>query len=110
MKQAIVFLSILITMSAFAYEDDPTALFSTDKNFTKTSKITWLPQTNLQEACERESKKRGMGKFGYSLQACSFWDYEKDGTPVCTIYTKKNASMHSIGHELRHCFQGPWHE
>lgn len=110
MKKALAILTILVSTTAFAYDDNPNTPFSTNMNFTKTSKITWLPQDNLQETCERESKRRGLGNFGYSLNACSFWDYEKDGSPVCTIYTKRNPTMHTIGHEVRHCFQGPWHE
>jgi hypothetical protein len=110
MKKVLAVLGLVVSVNALAYNDDPKELFSTTKNFTNSSTITWIPQDNVQKACDKEASKRGFGTYGYSVQACSFWDYRKDGSSICTIFTAKNVNMHTIGHEMRHCFQGPWHD
>ena len=83
---------------------DPSALFNTNKNIVNQSTITWIAVDNLQATCEAESRNRGNKGFGYMLEACSFW--VKD---TCTIITKKQTSLHALGHETLHCFQGAFH-
>lgn len=105
MKKTIALITIaFFATSASAFNDDPTRLFDTKANYTNQSTITWRPVDDVQKACEAESRKRGFKGFGYSVQACSFFDGNQ-----CTIITGKLVSMHSLGHEVRHCFQGNWH-
>ena len=92
-------------MSAVTDGDDPSALFDTSRNIHSTSKVTWIPVNNIQVTCEREAQVRGYPPFGFDLKACSF--FEND---VCVIFTSKKVNMHTLGHEVRHCFQGWWHE
>lgn len=87
--------------------EDPEAKFNTSDNKSKHSVITWIPVDNLQATCEAESRKRGLGGFGYPVEACSFWSNNNNN---CQIFTRTNATtMHSLGHEIRHCFQGSFH-
>jgi hypothetical protein len=83
---------------------DPEVAFSTKSNFTNQTTVTWLVVDNVQRTCERESCKRGFGGFGYGVDACSFWT-----ASTCTIVTSTNPTMHQLGHEVRHCFQGAFH-
>jgi hypothetical protein len=108
MKQLLL-ISLLFSYNAFAYDNSPYALFSTDKNIVTQSTVKWIPVDNVQEVCERESRRRGNNGFGYTLNACTFWDVTGPGTNTCTIITNKNPMMNTIGHEIRHCFQGNWH-
>jgi hypothetical protein len=85
--------------------DNPFELFDSARNFTVTSKVTWIPVENIQATCDREARLRGYPAFGYDLKACSF--YEND---VCVVFTEKKLNMHTLGHEVRHCFQANWHE
>lgn len=85
--------------------DNPFEMFDSARNYTVTSKVTWIPVDNVQVTCERESRLRGYGGFGYALKACTF--YEND---VCVVFTEKKLNMHTLGHEIRHCFQANWHE
>ena len=103
----ILIASLLISVNAFAadLDDDPSKPFDTSANLAIQSTITWIPVDNVQKACEAESRKRGYKGFGYSIHACSFFS----GTQ-CTIITGKKTSMHTLGHEVRHCFQGNWHQ
>jgi hypothetical protein len=104
MKKALVVLSMLIATSALADER-----FSADKNFTNNSTITWRVVSDVQSACEKESKRLGLGGFGYGVEACSFWD-KKGSQDICTIITAKHTTHDTLAHEVRHCFQGSFHK
>jgi len=97
---------LLVSQTAYAFDDNPTKSFSTANNEHETMLITWKPVDNVQEVCTSEYKRRGFGAFNYKVDACSFWN---NNTKTCTIYTRKNPNMHDIGHEIRHCYQGNWH-
>jgi hypothetical protein len=56
-----------------------------------------------------ESKKRGLGGFKITVDACSFWDKGLFGDS-CTIISEIKTSMAILGHEMRHCFQGSFHK
>lgn len=104
MKIKLFVASLLISTNAMAF-DDPKEIFNANTNFTTQSTITWLPVNDVQKTCEAESRKRGFKGFGYSVNACSFFDGNQ-----CTIITGKQTNMHTLGHEVRHCFQGQWHK
>lgn len=102
----ILIVSLLISVNAIAadFDDDPSKPFDTSANYGTQSTITWIPVDNVQKSCEAESRKRGYKGFGFGVQACSFFNGNQ-----CTIITGKKTSMHTLGHEVRHCFQGNWH-
>jgi len=89
---------------AHARSFNPEELFDTKKNAYKTIELTWLVVDNVTAACAAESKKRLGKSFGYAVEGCSFWD-----GPKCTIITARKTTVHTIGHELRHCYQFHWH-
>lgn len=105
---AIALMTIFST-SIFASSEDPHEQFSANKNNTNKSTITWRPVESVQAECEKESKRLGYGGFGYPVEACSFWDKSSINN-VCTIITAKNVNFHTVGHEIRHCFQGNFHK
>ena len=80
------------------------AFFSTKPNRKETLTVSWMIVANVQGTCEAVSKKNGLGGFGFALNACSFW---RENT--CLIITSNQTTMHQIGHELRHCYQGSFH-
>jgi hypothetical protein len=105
MKNIVVFLTI-ITFATFVNAEnwrDPEARFDATVKRDK-STITWQVVTNVQATCEAESRRRKFGGFGYSVDACSFWEGDS-----CVIITGRNTTLHEIGHEMRHCFQGAFH-
>ena len=75
----------------------------------ETSIITWEQATDVQEACDAESQRRGLGGFKIRVEACSFWG-KKLGVNVCHIITEKTTDLDTLGHEMRHCFQGSFHK
>jgi hypothetical protein len=107
----LVFFLLMFSISLFAFTEKPNEKFEVNKNFTKKTTITWNGiEKNINEFCQKESVKRGLGGFQYPVDACSFWDQDILGNDVCAIYTKKLASQVTLGHEVRHCFQGSWHK
>jgi hypothetical protein len=109
MKQ-FLFLVLMVSSTAYGFEDNPVMPFSTAKNIAVQSNIRWIPVNDVQEACNKESRHRGGSGFKIPVQACSFNDAPVNGVNNCIIYTFKNPTMHTLGHETRHCFQGAWHK
>jgi hypothetical protein len=108
-SKLLVSLLAVVTINASAQHywdwDDPAKPFDASQG-REDSNITWKRVSNVKEACEKESKRRGFGGFnGAEMQACSFY-YGNE----CTLITSKNPTMWTLGHEVRHCFQGQWHK
>jgi hypothetical protein len=106
MKKALAVSLMLLVSNSFAYYEDPKAYFNATKNMTNTTTITWKQVDDVQGTCEAESRRRGNGGFGFTVEACSFWSPDKTS---CTIVTGKQTNLHQLGHETRHCFQGAFH-
>ena len=106
MKQLIAFFAIAFfaTNSVAQEWADPYAKFDAKKNKHETVVLTWVYTDNVTQACDKQSRQRGLGGFGFGVEACSFWDGN-----TCTIITKKQPNGHELGHEVRHCFQGRYH-
>jgi hypothetical protein len=104
-------ISIFLLAAANSYCQEwrnPEVKFDTKANMVNTVTITWHAVRNVQEICEKTSREKGFGGFGYSVDACSFWSSAILGNQ-CEIYTGKKTTMHELGHEIRHCFQGSFH-
>lgn len=106
MKKALLLLLMVSTtvLATPQFDESPEKPFSTASNKYKTVTLTWLTSKNPQATCNAEAKKRGYNNFGFSVMGCAFWDANQ-----CTIVTKESPNMHTLGHEVRHCFQGDWH-
>lgn len=101
---------LLLSFNALAFKDDPYEKFDATTNFTQQNIVIWKVVKNASKTCQEESRKRGFNGWSYSVDACSFWN-DKHGYPLtCTIITSKKTDMHTVGHEIRHCFQGKFHE
>lgn len=83
---------------------DPEAFFDANLNQRTLSIVEWRISTDVQKDCEEESQTRKLGGFNYEVAACSFWLND-----FCVIITSSQATIHQIGHELRHCFQENFH-
>lgn len=83
--------------------DDPEKMYN--MNFgSKTIKVTWKTVSNPNKTCSMERKRLGATPFATEVLACSIWDDD-----TCTIYTAKNVSMHTGGHEMFHCLIHAYH-
>lgn len=106
MKKLITLVSLLAFTNANAYLgtwNDPLKPFDATKNNQREVKIEWMVVDDVVAECNKENKRWGFSPLG-PLTACSFWFGN-----TCKIITSKRPTMHELGHEVRHCFQGAWH-
>jgi hypothetical protein len=89
--------------------ENPHEAFRITKVHSSNIALTLITSKNVQATCDAESKKRGLGGFLESVEACSFWDRSALNNK-CTIVLPEVTNFHTIGHEMRHCFQGNWHK
>lgn len=102
-------LFLLLTIISSTAISGPFTKFDATKNMTNSSIITWEQVNDVQTACDKESKKRGLGGFKIQVEACSFWG-KRLTVDVCHIITEKKTDLDTLGHEMRHCFQGAFHK
>jgi len=107
MKKALAVLLSILSFNTMAYYEDPHQQFDMTRNLSNQMQITFRTANNINQTCQSESIRRGLGNFGYSVEACSFWNYDHS---ECTIITSPTANFHTIGHEVRHCLQGNFHK
>jgi hypothetical protein len=100
-------LSVAVSIS-YAYNwDSPTRPFdaTTERVHSGPINIEWRLADDVNKACDEFSRQHGNAGFGkQQIQGCAFW-----WGPTCVIITKKKPTMHTVGHEIRHCFYGQWH-
>lgn len=89
--------------------DDPHQAFDFTAVHASNIEVKVITAKNVQKKCDEESNKRGYGGFKLNVQACSFWDFSRFNNK-CTIVLPEKTNLHTIGHEVRHCFQGNWHD
>jgi hypothetical protein len=101
---------MVITCSAGAVtiKDDPYEVFDFSQKMYDATEVRIMTVNDISDRCQQESHKRGFGGFPYKVHACSFWN--EGGSRKCTIYLGKMTNMHQLGHEVRHCYQGSWHQ
>jgi hypothetical protein len=106
MKTLIISILFLASVSAQSQThswNDPRKPFDATKNIHKKVKIEWIVVEDVVKECNKQNEKYGFPPLG-PLTACSFWFGNN-----CKIITSTRATMHELGHEVRHCFQGAWH-
>lgn len=92
-----------------AARDEAVKPFDTRANQVDKTTMHWVTTHDVQKECEKESRRRGLGGFGYPVEACSFWSNSRTSGNTCMIITSKVTNMGILGHESRHCFQGAFH-
>ena len=74
----------------------------TDERVTQGTVVTWVTVDDVDETC-RSIGAADPGLFR-KIYGCA--KYTKS---TCRIFTAKITSMEILGHELRHCFEGKFH-
>jgi hypothetical protein len=67
--------------------------------------ITWIAAADPTAECKRQFP-RTMG-FHPMIPACAGWD---DQQTVCVVVTGTPTTHQILGHEMRHCFEGHFHD
>lgn len=103
-------LLVLLLLTANAQAETPYEHFPAINNTTNTVDITWEYVDDIETTCNAIRANTGGTPYPYAVQACSRWSKNIFGKTVCTITTSKNPTYWNIGHEVRHCFQGNFHQ
>ena len=74
-----------------------------EERLTDATVVTWITVDNVHETCI----KMGVKDPGplQDLKGCARYNAK-----FCRITTARTTSMEILGHELRHCFEGRFHE
>jgi hemolysin-activating ACP:hemolysin acyltransferase len=72
--------------------------FEAKENLPEVS-VRWAVVDNVDEVCRFYGVQTHR-----NIAACSIYDGKK-----CLIITARRLDMAVLGHELRHCFEGRWH-
>jgi len=102
----------LITVSISAHSavvETPYDTFSLENSSVKVSNISIVIVKNLEETCRKLESKNSHRTVSKFVEACSTWSFAS-GQSNCTIYTAKIIDFWILGHEVRHCFQGNFHD
>lgn len=71
---------------------------------TKSTIITW----NIVEDANKVCKEKGVKvPNDHQIIGCATF---YPNMIHCEIYTNKKTTLDILGHEIRHCFEGHWHE
>jgi len=74
-----------------------------EERITEATTVTWLAFDEVEKECIKAGVK-DPGPFR-NILGCAIYDRKR-----CRIITGKTTSMETLGHELRHCFEGKFHE
>jgi hypothetical protein len=108
MKKSLAVILSVVSINAVAYQDKPFEDFDATKDAATAVRIVWIKAKDVDASCEAESVRRGNGGFGGKKQyGCAFWE---PNHASCTIITPKTTNLAVLGHEVRHCFQGNFHQ
>lgn len=73
----------------------------------QTMQVVWHRVNNVHSLCQRLTGRQVL--FG-KVRGCAIWNKQ-----VCHIYApdfkniEERERMATLGHELKHCFDGQWH-
>ena len=101
MKTALIF--ILAGLIGFANAEPQAGKHDLDftaKPVHQVKRVEWIVTDNVDEVCQ------GFAPLNANRQyiACT-----KFNNNSCIVYTKPNLTLSQLGHEMRHCFEGHWH-
>lgn len=71
----------------------------------KEPRVKYLPRRDGYEFCARITGIP-IGAFSRPM-ACAFWNVRRN---ECTVVTPELTAYNYIGHELRHCYEGAFHD
>ena len=89
--------------------ESPYDMFTLENSQAKTVVISIKVVKNIEETCRKLGSRRSNEPTTKYVEACSTWSL-LGGKVTCTIFTPKNIDYWILGHEVRHCFQGNFHD
>jgi hypothetical protein len=103
------FLVFILTILSFSAQ----ASGSYDLPFTAQTqypemRINWIVSKDIVQTCNMVFALAGQkAKYNNNIVACAT---RSKSAGTCDIYTAENLTLAVLGHEIRHCFEGAWHD
>jgi hypothetical protein len=70
--------------------------------------ITWQTVPDVDAACRHEYRKLGKrGKDGHKFLGCAI---RMSNGAYCLVITGEHTTHEILGHEIRHCYDGAFHD
>lgn len=104
-----VSLLIVLLPSGGSFACEAEEVFSARTRYAEEMMVNWQPVQDINATCSEERKKRGRPPYGKKVLACTFWEHSDNGGE-CHVFTSMDTTVETLGHEVRHCFQGHFHE
>ena len=74
----------------------------------KDVRLAWYVVQDVPQTCAMAGALGGLpSRYNPKIVACAV---RFPASNSCVIYTAKKLSLAVLGHEVRHCFEGAWHE
>jgi hypothetical protein len=112
MKKLFILL-LIVSTNSFAQAEpewrDPLAKYPASQHKIKKFTLEHRIVKNVQAACDKERSNLGKKPFEFSVDACAVWKHRITGNS-CVIITGPMTSQAQLGHELRHCLEGNYHQ
>jgi ferredoxin len=88
------------------FDNSPWRVFDMRNNITNKTRleISYVKVSEIQAACDAQSRKFGFNGFPNGAQACSWVEQHR-----CVMILPEKVDMRTAGHEFLHCLQGNWH-
>jgi len=75
-------------------------------NKTNTTTVSWFVVDNVKQVCNELFKLHNI-KQKLMVDGCAIWI---EDFSICVIVTPKITTHEVVGHEIRHCFEGHFHD
>jgi hypothetical protein len=110
MKLSIVLLVLFLAGCATGHDIQGFTALDKDKRVTNRTMVAWVVLDDVHAFCMDDlNMSQPVGAQALTprgkVLACS-----RNTGNTCTIFTAKDTSMTLLGHELRHCFEGAFHD
>lgn len=104
---AVIMLAAGTAHAQWDFDNSGSRIFDMKKNETSktTVEIRYVKASEIQAACDAQSRKYGFNGFPGGALACS-WNWPDK----CLMILPEKVDMRTVGHEFMHCLQGAWHK
>jgi hypothetical protein len=101
-------IALALALPFSAYASGSYDLEFTAKERYEDVKVGWIVTDDVVQTCNMAMALAGAKvRYNSKLVACAVV-YRVSNS--CVIYTAKQLSLAVLGHEIRHCFEGAWHD
>ena len=100
----LIWASAATAQSTFNWQNPDSQFTVPTELINQSRQVRWMAVDDVNAVCNAENIRRVGKPIGYTVRACQ---WQENGE--CIVVTSKRTSIHSLGHELLHCFWPKYH-